>query len=399
MMQMVLAAAQADPAHYPSLMNPRHTLPPPNLSRRKRACCDDDTCPGRQEGWVEERDANTKFLYRYDPRGDICADECPPMELTGRRVERKDRKNKREQERRKEINDRFAVLSDLLFGSKFSGRVDKTQILDRAIDIARNGPSFPRNESAGFLNENAGDSKGHMHGARWRPGGPQPPHCHSEMEPREMDHPKYANTFPQSYPNMPPNGSGFAPTFPPPYFQQYPPHSNIPLNHSPEPPRFVACNRRGGRCFECESDGSVSPERRSSHCIPGSSGMRTNAKNSALSNYHGNCASRKEFHHHPNNDDDESEDDVVPELVTQSDDSHEDKYGSPRNNIPENHFSATHHEYIHSENFPSYSNMPPEARTKAGFASGTKCDANMGMQVALLDTLVQLSQNPKRAKK
>jgi hypothetical protein len=79
-----------------------------------------------------------------------------------RRFERKDRKNKREQQRRKDINDRvksvhlctlfmgrdssfprltrnqpsqFNVLAQLLFGSKLSGRVDKTQILDKAIQL------------------------------------------------------------------------------------------------------------------------------------------------------------------------------------------------------------------------------------------------------------------------
>lgn len=56
----------------------------------------------------------------------------PPVTTT---QQRKRRKNMREQQRRKEINDRFTKLSQLVFGVEFSGRVDKTQILDKAIHI------------------------------------------------------------------------------------------------------------------------------------------------------------------------------------------------------------------------------------------------------------------------
>lgn len=48
---------------------------------------------------------------------------APSSPAPGERgVERKDRKNKREQQRRREINDRFTLLSELLFGSQYSGR-------------------------------------------------------------------------------------------------------------------------------------------------------------------------------------------------------------------------------------------------------------------------------------
>lgn len=56
-------------------------------------------------------------------------------------------KNKREQQRRKEINDRFVILSKLLFGVDSTVR-DKTTILDKAIKMVMNARKGSHNKIA-----------------------------------------------------------------------------------------------------------------------------------------------------------------------------------------------------------------------------------------------------------
>jgi len=58
------------------------------------------------------------------------ADQSPALEF------RKQKKNSREKTRRKELADRFNILSKLCFGTN-SSRMDKSQVLDRAIDLIK----------------------------------------------------------------------------------------------------------------------------------------------------------------------------------------------------------------------------------------------------------------------
>jgi len=341
-----MAAAQAEPPFRERSLPMFAPPPPPCLSRRKRHCEEEGYCDGTPGGWVET-DRGPKYLFRYDPMArrveDVHSDEGF-VEPSGRRVERKDRKNKREQERRKEINDRFIVLSDLLFGSKFSGRVDKTQILDRAIELLKNSPPVIRNDGGIVL---AGDSDAVSCDAskRYRE---CPPQCHATArDHHDMNHLKYHQSHYGPHPSYTSNGHTY-----PPSFQQYP-------HHAP----FLSDTQ--AQCFECESDESASPGHAYRPMGSSSGTFRKNgstlstAMTSLGSHGGGNCGSRKDFQR---THDDESEDD--PSFSPSGD---------------------------HENSKPS--------GLKGGFDPLIRSDASIGVEVALLDTLVQLSQDNTRTKK
>lgn len=340
---------------------------------------------------------------------DPASDEGVLIEPTGRRVERKDRKNKREQERRKEINDRFALLSDLLFGSKFSGRVDKTQILDRAIDLVRNGPSVlrnpenlgpppePREENASpppretwpqgeFSNANGEKAIQPLHGGRYHENC-RGSHCSHELLPvdsREMGgHQKYQQTSYQSYPNFPQQNGHSSMAFNSNYF--FPPQYNT--NYSPailsEQSRFNS--GRSGRCMDCDND--PSPERHALH---------HNAHSSQLPPH--------PPHQHPRRN--------------SNGNNHGNNHAVANGPVATNGWAGSHVRKDFQRLVNESSGDSAELSDLADAVNGDNrrrasstlllttdsinvkdCDPLAKVQVALLDTLVQLSQNPKRMKR
>lgn len=109
--------------------------------RRERSDGDEDDAtptPGSEYGSVDyilKLNSNQAVDPRLDPNfSNLYVRKRKSTSPNVMVHSRKQRKNIREQQRRKELADRFDVLSKLCFGS-CSSRIDKSQILDRAIVI------------------------------------------------------------------------------------------------------------------------------------------------------------------------------------------------------------------------------------------------------------------------
>lgn len=175
------------------------------------------------------------------------------------------------------------------------------------------------------------------------------------------------------------------------------------------------CGRgRGGRCIDCEGDSSTSPEMRNyrnmasngANCRTGG-GSSSNTNNSGstmcnVSHWGSSHATRgrkdnQTINDNQNTHEEEEIEDNPPDKASHNLETHEGQCNSSRSSssVMQRHFSESRS----TNPQESSTSHLPTGRTKAGFDPLLKGDASIGMQVALLDTLVQLSQNSKRAKK